>query len=90
MRYCYEIKDGQNESLQKYGIEAARVCGVPAKVVDKATEVYELLCRKQIESSRTVDSETNQDNGVASRKLLHHLSALRYAGLSHPGKPHSS
>lgn len=85
-RHCYEIKDGQSELLKKYGIEAARVCGLPREVIEKASATYEMLYESQASAnSAPVMNSVNRDRPF-NRKLLHHLYALRYAGLSHSGR----
>nr|CCA15663.1 DNA mismatch repair protein mutS putative [Albugo laibachii Nc14]CCA16273.1 DNA mismatch repair protein mutS putative [Albugo laibachii Nc14] len=81
IRYFHTLNDGNCPEFPKYGIQAAKMCGLPQDIIRDAEEIYDRLQSKQ-QSIRTSipDSVPRVDS-----KLLHQLLALIHAGLDKKG-----
>ncbi|CCI39686.1 unnamed protein product [Albugo candida] len=77
VRYFHTLNDGACPEYPKYGIQAAKMCGLPMQIIRDAEEIYDRLKSNQ----HSIKTSTSVSVGRVESRLLHHLLALIHAGL---------
>ncbi|DBA03394.1 TPA: LOW QUALITY PROTEIN: hypothetical protein N0F65_002802 [Lagenidium giganteum] len=90
IRCLYTLKDGPFDVIERYGIVAARNCGMPAAIIGRAHTLFELLAERKKHNYGRSEENRPADPIHNNRRVLHHLLALRYAQLKPEGTCRSS
>ncbi|OQR80911.1 DNA mismatch repair protein mutS [Achlya hypogyna] len=78
LAFKYKLSNGPSDRSHGYGIQMAKVCGLPTETVRDAEQLKEaMLASQNMDPNIIVDTRNKNLNN----KLLHHLMALGHANL---------